>query len=152
MFTVSRSNPLHKALPSSVTKPAIESCRLYTGGGITNKPGARYTCLYPLRIGRFSPRGVFRYFISDSFSVTSLLLTWLFYIAFSLTFATAELLLLQLRVVWQPRLHSVADTSQYFITVPLYHLHYNMFSIYNWTSWHKRRYKGNGHKRRYKDT
>ena len=84
MITVSLSNPLHKALPSSVIKPAIESCRLYTGGGITNKPGARYTCLYPLCTGRFSPRVAFRYFISDSFSVTSLLLTWLFYIAFSL--------------------------------------------------------------------
>ena len=84
MITVSLSNPLHKALPSSVIKPAIESCRLNTGGGITNKPGARYTCLYPLCTGRFSPRVAFRYFISDSFSVTSLLLTWLFYIAFSL--------------------------------------------------------------------
>jgi len=139
MITVSLSNPLHKALPSSVMKPAIESCRLYTGGDITNKPGARYTCLYPLCTGRFSPRVAFRYFISDSFSVTSLLLTWLFYIAFSLTFTTAELLLLQLRVVWQPRLHSVADTSQYFLTVLLYHLHYNIFSFSGWTSWHKQR-------------
>jgi len=79
------------------------------------------------------------YFISDSFSVTSLLLTWLFYIAFSLTFTTAELLLLQLRVVWQPRLHSVAETSQHFLTVLLYHLHYNIFSFSGWTSWHKER-------------
>ena len=36
------------ALPSSVTKPVIESCRLYTDGGITSKPGARYACLYTL--------------------------------------------------------------------------------------------------------
>ena len=72
-----------------------------TGGGITNKPGARYTCLCSLTEERFSLRVAFRYLIGDSFSVISLLLAWLFYQPF-LFFIVAYLLLLQLRVVWQP--------------------------------------------------
>ena len=50
-------------------------------------------------------------FLCSHLSITYLTIL----LAFSLTFTTAELLLLQLRVVWQPRLHSVADTPQYFL-------------------------------------
>ena len=100
-----------------------------TSGGITNKPGARYTCLYPLCTGRFSPRVAFRYFISDSFSVTSLLLTWLFYIAFSLFQSSLSTPFAAKSGLTTPDTALPILRSNYF-TLLLYHLHYNMFSFH----------------------